>query len=277
MQPRSESLPPADRAHLAPAAAPRLTIGVLTKNEARRIEGCLRSADFADEVLVVDSGSTDDTVALARACGATVWSYPDWQGFAVQRNRLLGHATGDYVFFLDADEEITPALRQQLQAAVRSGEAAVWKVRWSVVAFGRELKYLLSQSRPERLFRRDMLQRFEGAVHEHPVVVPADAPRRLCGGRLLHYSRESVHASLLKMVQYAMLGAAKRKAQGRRGGVLRGLASGVAIFVRLYVLRLGFTGGGPGFLFCFFIGLECFFRYAALSYDRDSLTERVGR
>lgn len=261
----------------AAVAVARLTIGVLTKNEARRIGNCLRSAAFADELIVVDSGSADDTVDIARRCGAQVWSYPDWQGFAVQRNRLLAHAHGDYIFFLDADEEITPALRGQLQAAVRSGERAVWKVRWSVVAFGLELKYFLSQSSPERLFRRDMLQRFEGAVHEHPVVLPSGVPRRLCSAKLLHYSRESIHGSLLKMNQYAMLGAAKRKDRGQRGGVLRGLASGFAIFFRLYLVRLGFTGGGPGFLFCFFIALECFFRYAALHYDRDSLTTRVGR
>ena len=256
---------------------PRLTIGVLTKNEARRIEACLRSAAFAQEVIVVDSGSTDETVDIARRCGAQVWSYPDWQGFAVQRNRLLAHATGDYIFFLDADEEITPALGTQLLAAVQSNQRAVWKVRWSVVAFGRELKYFLSQSSPERLFRRDMLLRYEGAVHEHPVVKPEDAPRKLCSANLLHFSRESIYGSLQKMTQYAMLGAVKRKEKGQRGGVLRGLASAAAIFFRLYFMRMGFTGGGPGFLFCFFIALECFFRYAALRYDRNSLTNRIGR
>ena len=77
------------------ADRPTLTIGVLTKNEAHRIENCLRSAAFADQVVVVDSGSTDDTVAIARRLGAEVHLYPDWQGFAVQRTRLLAHATGD--------------------------------------------------------------------------------------------------------------------------------------------------------------------------------------
>ncbi len=93
------------------AVRPTLTIGVLAKNEAHQIERCLRSAAFADQVVVVDSGSSDDTVAIAEKMGAQVHLYPDWQGFAVQRNRLLAHATGDYLFFLDADEEITPALQ----------------------------------------------------------------------------------------------------------------------------------------------------------------------
>ena len=94
---------------------------------------------------------------------------------------------------------------------------------------------------------------------------------------MLHYSRETVRGSLEKLTQYSMLGAAKRAAAGKRGGVLRGMASAFAIFLRLYVFRLGFMGGGPGFLFCFFIALECFFRYAALYYDRDSLSPAVGR
>ena len=83
-------------------AVPTLTIAVLTKNEAHRIEACLASAAFADQVLVVDSGSTDSTVALCHQSGADVFEYPDWQGFAVQRNRLIAHARGDYIFFLDA-------------------------------------------------------------------------------------------------------------------------------------------------------------------------------
>lgn len=259
------------------AVRPTLTIGVLAKNEAHQIERCLRSAAFADQVVVVDSGSSDDTVAIAEKMGAQVHLYPDWQGFAVQRNRLLAHATGDYLFFLDADEEITPALQVAIQAAVRSGERAVWKIEWSVVAYGKELKYFLSQSSLERLFRRDMLLRYEGAVHEHAVLSEPQVPRHVLKPRLRHFSRQTIRGSLQKLVQYSMLGAAKRAEAGKEGGVLRGLASGLAIFIRLYVLRLGFTGGGPGFLFCFFIALECFFRYAALHYDRPHLRVDVGR
>lgn len=256
---------------------PTLTIGVLTKNEAHQIERCLRSAAFADEVIVVDSGSTDDTVAIAQRQGAKTHVCADWQGFAVQRNRLLQHATGDYILFLDADEEITPQLQAEIESAVRSGLRAVWKVEWSVVAYGEELRYLLPQSRPERLFRRDLLRGFEGAVHEHPVLTEPQTPRHVLKAKLRHFSRQTIRGSLQKLTQYAMLGAAKRAKLGKKGGVLRGLASGLAIFFRLYLLRLGFLGGGAGFLFCFFIALECFFRYAALHYDRDTLTEDVGR
>lgn len=257
--------------------APTLTVAVLTHNEARRIEACLRSASFADQVVVVDSGSTDGTVDIARSLGAEVHSHPDWQGFAMQRNRLLAQARGDYIFFLDADEVITPELASEIRAIVASGQRAVWRVRWRMVAFGRELRCYRSTSAVERLFRRDMVLRYEGVVHEGAIVQPSDAPRMTMRSRLLHHSRDSVHGSLAKLNQYVMLGAAKRAEHGKRGGVLRGLASGSAMFFRLYLLHLGFLCGGAGFLYCLFVALEAFFRYAALEYDRDSLTADVKR
>jgi glycosyltransferase involved in cell wall biosynthesis len=205
-------------------ARPRLTIAILTKNEASRIGRCLRSAAFADELVVVDSGSSDDTVALARGLGAQVFVYADWQGFAVQRNRLLHHARGDYIFFLDADEEITPALQQELRAVVQGDGRAVGCIRWRVVAFGRELRHFRPQAPVERLFRRDLLQRFEGAVHERAVLTDEPVPRQVLQSALLHYSRDSVRASLEKLTQYAMLGAAKRARAGKPGGIAAGMA-----------------------------------------------------
>lgn len=257
--------------------APTLTVAVLTHNEAHRIEACLRSAAFADQLLVVDSGSTDDTLARARAAGAEVYEHADWQGFAVQRTRQLQHARCDYVFFLDADEIMAPAFQQELQAIVRSGSQAVWQIRWRMVAFGHELRYLRASTHVSRLFRRDQILGWKGVVHEEAVLKEDAVPRQIMREPLLHHSRESVHSSLEKLTQYAMLGATKRAAAGQRGGVLRGLASGSAMFLRLYIFRLGFLCGGAGFLYCTFVALEAFFRYAALHYDRSALSGSVRR
>ncbi len=246
-----------------------LTIGILTLNEASNIETCIRSAAFADQIVVVDSGSTDDTPALATQQGAQVFSYPDWQGFAVQRNRLLAHSQSDYVFFLDADETISPALREELQALVATGEEAIWMVRWRMVAFGQELKYLRSTSKVERLFWRGLLREYTGVVHEEAQLTRSNVPRYLMKTPLLHHSRSTVHASLEKLTQYAMLGAAKRAEKGARGGILRGLAASLSMFVRLYIFHFGILCGGAGFLYCLFVALESFFRYAALAYDTN--------
>lgn len=257
---------------------PTLTVAILTLNEERNIEACIRSASFADQIVVVDSGSTDRTTAIASSLGAQVYRYADWQGFAVQRNRLLAHATGDYVFFLDADEVMSPAFQRELQGIMSSGEQAVWMIRWRMVAFGQELKYLRSTSKVERLFWRALVREYTGVVHEEAQLSREGVARHLMRTPLLHHSRDTVHSSLEKLTQYAMLGAAKRARQGnQRGGILRGLAAGSSMFLRLYILHLGILCGGAGFLYCLFVALESLFRYVALAYDRPYLNEGVRR
>lgn len=253
-----------------------LTVAVLTLNEAKRISACLASARFADQLLVVDGGSTDGTAERARALGAEVHTYSDWQGFATQRNRLIAHARCDYILFLDADEEITPALGDELRAVLASGEAAVWSVGWIQVAFGQTLRRMRSTIFVQRLFLRSNLLRFEGVVHENPVLQTAQPVHKL-QHRLLHHSRETVYGSLLKLAQYAQLGAVKRAQQGRTGGVLRGMLAGFSCFFRLYVLQLGMLCGPRGFLYCLFVSLESFFRYVVLRYDEGRLDDVVKR
>jgi glycosyltransferase involved in cell wall biosynthesis len=256
---------------------PTLCIGILTMNEERRIEQCIQSARFADQIIVVDSGSKDNTVAIAQRLGAQVHTHADWQGFAVQRNRLLQHCTSDYIFFLDADEVITPELQVEIQVAVQSGQQATWEVLWNQVAYGKALTLMKSTGGVQRMFPTANLERFEGVVHEKAIVRNPATPVIKFKGRLLHYSRETVYGSLQKLAQYAQLGALKRAEKGKRGGVLRGFASALVNFLQLYVFRRGFLCGAEGFLFCFFIALECFFRYAMLHYDRDQLQASVKR
>ncbi|MDR0274405.1 MAG: glycosyltransferase family 2 protein [Burkholderiaceae bacterium] len=254
-----------------------LYVVVLARNEARRLPACLRSSRLAERTVVIDGGSSDDTVALARALGAQVESYPDWQGFGVQRSRSLQHCLGArYIFFLDADEEITPALRAGIEAIVRGGQSGAWTVRWEMVAFGQPLTGMPSAPGMPRLFSIDCLRGFDSVVHEQALLAPGTPVAHL-QGLLRHHSYDSVRTSLNKLSQYALLGAAKRAELGQRGGVWRGLASAGAVFLRLYLGQGGFLHGGPGFLYCYVRAQECFFRYAALRYDRDNLTELVER
>ncbi|MCU0943218.1 MAG: glycosyltransferase family 2 protein [Hydrogenophaga sp.] len=248
------------------AARPTLGIAVLTLNEARRIDDCLRSAAFADQVVVIDSGSTDDTRERAAQLGAEVHLHADWQGFAVQRTRALAHLRTDWVFYLDADEEITPSLRDEILRAIASREPGVWRIWWDEVAFGRALTRMKPRGGILRLFPRDALERFDGVVHEAPVLRRA-LPDRDLKNRLLHHSRPTVYGSLRKLAQYVQLGAVKRSARGKRGGVLTGLVMGLVVFLRVYLFQRGFLCGGPGFLYSLFIALETFFRHAALRYD----------
>jgi glycosyltransferase involved in cell wall biosynthesis len=256
----------------------RLSIGILTKNESALIRRCIESASFADEIILLDSGSTDNTLDIARSLGVNIFVSEDWQGFAVQRNRLLERVTGDYIFFLDADEIITPELREEIETIVHSRAIGIWKVCWTVVAYGHVLKHFKSDSNMERLFTRHLIDHYEGVVHEG-AIIKSDIPvaRKILSHRLLHHSRQSIRASLEKLTQYAMLGAAKRYSAGQRGGIFRGFLSATGSFVKTYFLRGAILDGGPGFLYCLFVALESFFRYVALEYDKNHLTESIQR
>lgn len=199
---------------------------------------------------MADSGSTDNTVALASAMGAAVHSYPDWQGFGEQRTRLVKHCSSDYIFFLDADEVIPPDLEKEVVDIVRSGANGVWEVLWNQVAYGKPLMRMKSTGGIPRLFRADNLIGYEGLVHEAAVLKDKMVPVFKLKARLFHYSRETIYGSLQKLAQYAQLGALKRAKRGKKGGVLRGFASALANFLQLYVLA-GFLVWPRGLLVLF--------------------------
>lgn len=260
-----------------PASIPSLCIGILTLNEEKRIAQCIQSAHFADQILVIDSGSQDRTQALALEAGAEVHNYPDWQGFAEQRNRMLKHCRCDFIFFLDADEEITPALEKEIKQALQAGDDVIWEVMWDQVAYGRALSHMKTTGGVQRMFKSTSIDRFEGVVHEGATMKAGTLPVRTFKSRLLHHSRETIYGSIQKLAQYAQLGAAKRAQKGKAGGILRGFASGLASFIQLYIFRRGFLCGPEGFLYCLFVALEAFFRYAMLRYDREHLNKIVKR
>lgn len=255
----------------------KLTIGILTLNEEKRISACIQSAKFADQIIVVDSGSQDKTQEIALSMGAEVYEYSDWQGFATQRNRILKHSKGEYIFFLDADEEIPEKLKEEIKIIIDSGKDDIWEIQWNQVAFGRVLTLMKSTGGIQRMFKTESILEFTGVVHEHAEMKNATHKVHRFNTKVLHYSRETIYGSLNKLAQYVQLGAAKRAKAGKRGGVIRGLGSGLAIFLRLYIFRRGFLCGAEGFLFCFFIMLECFFRYAAIKYDKDNLQSLTKR
>ena len=241
----------------------------------------MASAAFADQVLVVDSGSTDSTVALCHQSGADVFEYPDWQGFAVQRNRLIAHARGDYIFFLDADELITTAFQKELQAIVQSNAKAVWQIRWRMVAYGHELKYYISRSKVERLFRRDMLKEYVGAVHEQAILHNEQAgmptPRKVMAAKLLHHSRETVRGSLEKAHAVRHVGREQARASRQKWRCSAWLGLWPRHVLATLYFSLGIFVWGCRLLYCLFVALEAFFRYAALHYDKDHLSNDVGR
>lgn len=240
----------------------KLSVILITKNEAANIRACLESVAWADEIVVVDSGSTDGTVAIAREFTFHVHEH-DWPGFGRQKNRALDYASGDWVLSLDADERVTPELRTAIEAALRNADAcAAYRVSRLSSYCGRFMRH--SGWYPDlivRLFRRGAARFSDDLVHERLLV---EGRIGQLDGELLHYAFDNAEEVLHKMDRYSTAGAQMLYQRGRNatlgGAVLRGLWS----FVRTWVLRGGFLDGREGFMLAVSNAEGTYYRYIKL-------------
>jgi glycosyltransferase involved in cell wall biosynthesis len=238
-----------------------LSLCVITRDAAGEIAECLASASFAGDVVVVDSGSRDDTVEIARRSGARVIER-DWTGFGAQKNFAVGEAVHEWVLCLDADERVTPALAASIAAEMAAPRAAAYAFARRNRFLGRWLAH--GEGYPDwnmRLFDRRRARWSDDPVHEH---VLADGPVARLKGDLLHASAESLDAYLAKQNRYTTLQAAAMHARGERAGAVRLVASPLIRFLRFYVLKLGFLDGVAGLVH---IAIGCqnsFIKYAKL-------------
>ena len=230
---------------------PRLSLVVITRNEAHRLAACLASVPFAEEVVVVDSASADGTPELARRLGARVIETADWPGFGPQKNRALDAATGDWVLSLDADERASPRLAAQIRHVVLEGgggtaaPAAYTLSRLSSFA-GQWMRHGDWYPDPVlRLFRRGAARFSDDAVHERLVCA---GPHGHLDGHLLHASIATLDDCVAKMNRYSSARALRLRQRGRRGGLAAAIGHGVWAFVRSYVVRRGFLDGAMGFV-----------------------------
>ncbi len=220
-----------------------LSAVIITHNAARQLAGCLESVAFCNEVLVVDSGSTDDTVALAKAHGARVIEQP-WLGYGPQKHFAVQQAAYDWVLCLDADERISPVLRAGIEAALHVPQARVFEMARCNRFMGRWLRH--GEGYPDwsmRLFDRRAARWSDDPVHEK--VLTSEKPARLAGD-LLHDSAETLALYLDKQNRYTSLQAEKLFAEGKKASGLLLLASPLARFLKFYLFRLGFLDGRPG-------------------------------
>ena len=223
-----------------------LSLVVITRDEAASLAECLASAAFVSEVVVVDSGSRDDTVEIARRSGARVL-VEAWRGFGPQKAFAVAAAAHDWVLCLDADERVTPELERAIREAFASGEpaAGAYAVARRNRFLGRGLAH--GEGYPDwnlRLFDRRRARWSEEPVHER---VLAEGPVARLRGDLLHASAESIEDYLAKQNRYTTLQAEAMHARGERSGFAQLALSPLARFVRFYVLKLGFLDGAAGF------------------------------
>lgn len=241
----------------------KLSVIIITKNEAANIRACLESVGWADEIIVVDSGSTDATAEICRKFGARVYVH-DWPGFGAQKNRALSYATNEWVFSIDADERVTEELRAAIEAVLHreNDTCPAYRVSRLSSYCGRFMRHSgWYPDRIVRLFRRDAARFSDDLVHER-LLIEGEAGQ--LGGELLHYAFDNPEEVLLKVNQYSSAGAAMLQRRGRSaslgGAVLRGLWS----FLRTYVLRGGFLDGREGFMLAVSNAEGTYYRYLKL-------------
>jgi (heptosyl)LPS beta-1,4-glucosyltransferase len=242
----------------------RLTVTVIVKDEADRIGRCLQAVHgWADEIIVLDSGSRDGTVEIARRYTDKVFE-TDWPGYGAQKQRALELASGDWVLAIDADEELSPELRQDIDAALDREPVCVgYGLPWGWVVYGKVLDFGRSARAPLRLFRRAGASFTTTLVHERVLTAPGRIGR--LRGRLYHHTHRDFGHALSKSAQYAWLGARQRHLAGRRGfGLTGAFARALIVFLQVYFIRLGVLDGRPGLVVALLYSQTTFNKYVGL-------------
>lgn len=254
-----------------------LSVIIITKNEAHNIGACLDSVAFADECIVVDSGSTDDTCDIARARGARVVRTDDWPGFGPQKNRALDLATKTWILSIDADERVTPELASEIQAVIqndvvsRQEDPVGYRIARLSNFCGRWIRH--SGWWPDhvlRLIRRGSGRFTDSIVHES---IALEGKQGTLNGHFLHYPYKDMEALLAKVNQYSTAGAQAMHAKGRTTGIPGIIGHSVWTFIRIYVIRRGFLDGKEGFILAAVGAAGSFFRYSKLYFLNKNKTK----
>jgi glycosyltransferase involved in cell wall biosynthesis len=220
-----------------------LSVIIITKNEALNIRECLESVKWADEIIVVDSGSTDDTLAICREFTPHVY-IRDWPGFGAQKNRALGYASKEWVLSLDADERITPELRAEIEQTLAAGNQDGYYIPRLSQFCGKFIHH--SGWYPDyvlRLFRRNAGRFSDSLVHESVLLNGSTARLK---NTILHYSYLTADDVERKVAHYSSAAAQQMFQSGKRSNRLNAVIRGGWAFVRTYVLRRGVFDGSAG-------------------------------
>ena len=239
----------------------KLSVIIITKNEAVNIRACIESVAWADEIIVVDSGSSDATVEICRELGAQVYVH-DWPGFGMQKNRALGYATKDWVFSIDADERVTHELREEIQSAMQRGQAEGYEIPRLSSFCGRYMHH--SGWYPDyvlRLFRRGTGKFSDDLVHERVIV---NGPITKLQQLLLHESFRDLEQLLAKINHYSTASAQMLHRKNRTASLKKAVGHALWAFFRSYFLRAGFLDGREGFMLAVSTAEGTYYRYLKL-------------
>jgi glycosyltransferase involved in cell wall biosynthesis len=243
---------------------PTLSVILITRNEEANLDDCLASLEgLAQQIVVVDTNSTDRTLEIAQKHGATIAQPADWPGFGPQKNRALDLATGEWVLSLDADERLTPALRSEILTAIHHSAQmdcfAIPRLSWYCGRFIRHAGW--SPDYVDRLFKRGTARFSDDLVHER--LIPQGPVAKL-ENPMLHYSFMNYSQVLQKLDRYSTASAQQAFAKGITSSPCKAVLHGAWAFFRTYILRAGFLDGPQGFALAISNGQGTYYRYIKL-------------
>jgi glycosyltransferase involved in cell wall biosynthesis len=229
----------------------KLSVVIITKNSEKFIKDSVKSASFADEVLVLDSGSSDKTCEIAKNLGARV-EYQEWLGFGKQKQKAVDLAKNDWIFVLDSDERITEKLQKEILKELENPKNDAYYVARLNNFWGRNIKRLgLYPDYSIRLFNRKKAGFNDRDVHES--VVCQNCKKGYLKNHLIHLAYESIEEFIAKQNRYSSIGAKPNK--------LKALISPFWTFFKLYFLKLGFLEGWDGFVIARLYSQYTFWKY----------------
>lgn len=260
----------------------RLSVVVITRNVADLLPDCLASVSWADEIVVLDAGSQDNTLEIARAAGAKVMVNSDWQGYGVQRQRAQQLACGDYILMLDADERVTPALAASIRKVLENPQPdcvySLGRINWFLGRFMRHSGWYPDQV--VRLYARGQYQYSHHLVHESLVINQAKVVK--LSGDLLHLTCCDLSAFQQKQLTYARAWATQNYHAGRRVSLAGVFVHTLVALMRALIFRVGFLDGAQGWILAMVQGQYTFNKYAMLwalsrsvAYPATSSTRRA--
>ncbi|HHL2278608.1 glycosyltransferase family 2 protein [Yersinia enterocolitica] len=246
------------------SAKKRLSVVMIVKNEASLLGDCLASVSWVDEIVVLDSGSEDETVALAEQYGAKVYSNTEWPGYGRQRQLAQQYATGDYILMLDADERVTPELKTAIETVLLAPEdGAVYSCARRNLFLDRFMRHSgWYPDRVTRLYPNNQYHYNDDLVHES---LASDSAKVIpLSGDLLHLTCRDFFAFQRKQLNYAQAWANQRHQQGKSCRYFSILSHTLGAFFKTWLLRAGFLDGKQGLLLAVVNAQYTFNKYAAL-------------
>lgn len=225
----------------------KISVCIICKNEESKIADCLTSVSWADEIVIVDSGSTDNTLEIAKKFTDKIFIEADWQGFGEQRRRAESYASNEWVFALDCDEVVSEDLKNEIiSKMVDAKDNEVLCVNRLTNFCGKFIYHSgWYPDRIARIYNKNIFRYNTALVHE--ALDCKNARKKHLKGDLLHFQYDDIYQYINKRNKYAKLGADAKVRKGKKGSLLEATGSAVFAFIRHYFLRLGFLDGRLGF------------------------------